>query len=261
MTADPILRVRHLSKCYRLYGSPRDRILESLRLMDRVGRPRHLAARATVTPRTGELLPVLDHLIALGFDEVGFAAVVVSPSPAHAFGPDDFSPFLERMIACGTRALGEIRAGRHYPFGNFETAMREIHRGTHRPYPCGAGAAYLSANAEGRLFACHRLVDDEGFAMGDVYGGSDVAARAAHLVARHVDRMEPCRGCWARYLCGGGCYHEVSRRGRIGCDYIRGWLDFCLRAYVELMAARPAYFAGAPMDATEWTSSPTTLAS
>ena len=29
-TGDPILRARHLSKSYRLYGSPRDRIMESL---------------------------------------------------------------------------------------------------------------------------------------------------------------------------------------------------------------------------------------
>jgi uncharacterized protein len=54
--------------------------------------------------------------------------------------------------------------------------------------------------------------------------------------------MEPCRGCWARYLCGGGCYHEVERRGRIGCDYIRGWLEFCLESYAELSSMRPDYF-------------------
>ena len=75
--------------------------------------------------------------------------------------------------------------------------------------------------------------------MGDVFSGTDDARRAQHLARSHVDRMEPCRSCWARYLCGGGCYHEVERRGRIGCDYIRGWLDFCLAAYAELSAHGP----------------------
>src|SRR5262249_2964112 len=157
-----------------------------------------------VTPRTGDLLPILDHLLALGFDEVGFAAVLVSPSPAYAFGPDDFTRFLERMTACGETALGRLCAGQRGGFANFETALREIHRGSHRPYPCGAGAAYLSANADGALFACHRLVDDPRFAMGHARQGPDDAARAAHLARSHVDRMEPCRTCWARYLCGGG---------------------------------------------------------
>jgi uncharacterized protein len=241
-------------------GSSYDRAVAALGLIERVGRPRQLTVRVTVTPRTGDLLPILDHLIGLGVDDVGFAAVVVSPSPAHAFAPGDFPRFLERMIACGRATLERLIAGERYPFGNFETALREIHRGSHRPYPCGAGAAYLSANAEGRLFACHRLIDDPAFAMGDVHTGSDLAARRAHLTASRVDRMTPCQTCWARYLCGGGCYHEVSRRGRIGCDYIRGWLEFCLTSYVELSAARPAYFEGALGEAWTSPSNPTTLA-
>src|SRR5207237_8186202 len=96
----------------------------------------------------------LDDFIRLGFDVYCFASVLVSPNPALAFSKDDFPLFLERMIACGEKALREIVAGRRYPFGNFETALQQIHRGSHRPYPCGAGAAYLSANAEGKLFAC-----------------------------------------------------------------------------------------------------------
>lgn len=236
-------------------GSSYDLALAGLRLMERAGRPRQLSARVTVTPHTGELLPILDHLIGLDFDDVGFAAVVVSPSPAHAFAPGDFSRFLQRMIECGRATLDRLIAGERYPFGNFETALHEIHRGSHRPYPCGAGAAYLSANAEGRLFACHRLIDDPAFAMGDVHTGSDLAARAAHLAESRVDRMEPCRTCWARYLCGGGCYHEVKRRGRLGCDYVRGWLEFCLSSYIELAAARPAYFDALVPDT--WTPSDT----
>jgi uncharacterized protein len=217
------------------------------RLVSRLGvfahrRPRYLSARVTVTPVTGDLVALLNHVIGMGFDDVGFAPVLVSPTPTLAFAAADFTRFLQQMILCGSRSLNEALAGRRYPFGNFETAMHEIHRGAHRPYPCGAGAAYLSVNAEGELFACHRLIDDPSFAMGDVQQGPRHERRVAHLRDSHVDRMEPCRSCWARYLCGGGCYHEVSRRGRIACDYIRGWLHFCLEAYVQLSAARPEYF-------------------
>ena len=240
-------------------SSSYSRLLEGLTLLDSHGRPEHLAARVTVTPKTGELLPILDHTLELGFDEVGFAAVLVSPNPELAFSRNDFPVFLERMVACGEKALREIAAGRSYPFGNFETALQQLHKGSHRPHPCGAGAAYLSANAEGTLFACHRLVDDPKFAMGSVQGGSDLKARSAHLARSHVDLMEPCRGCWARYLCGGGCYHEVSRRGRPGCDYIRGWLDFCLRAYVELSTSRPEFFQTASGHVRESVSNPTTI--
>ncbi|MEQ8965510.1 MAG: radical SAM protein [Azospirillaceae bacterium] len=217
------------------------RALDALTTIERVGRPRQLAARATVTPKSGALVPILDHLLGLGFDEVGFSAVTRSPDPSLAFDRPDFARFLAWMTACGEKALAAVLRGERYAFSNFHTALAEIHRGTHRPYPCGAGAGYLSANAEGDLYACHRLVDDPAHAMGDT-DGTDVEARRAHLAARHVDRQEPCRRCWARYLCGGGCYHEVDAVGRLACDHIRGWLAFCLAAYATVSQEAPGYF-------------------
>lgn len=227
------------------------RVLDALAVLNTHGRPRHLAARVTVTPRSGELLPILEHHVGLGFDSVGFAAVLTSPDPSLAFSAEDFTRFTAQMVACGKRALEELAQGRRFPFGNLETALLEIHRGTHRPYPCGAGAGYMSVSATGGLYACHRVIDDTAWAMGHVATGPDHARRAEHLATRHVDTQAPCRSCWARYLCGGGCYHEVARRGRIACDYIRDWLEFCLAAYVELSEVRPDYFEdGAPAVAT-----------
>ena len=141
---------------------------------------------------------------------------------------------LGEMIDCGREFERASRSGRRYPFANMVNAMREIHRGTHRPYPCGAGAGYLGVSADGELAACHRFVGDEEGAMGSLDQGVDLSRQADWLAARHVHRQEPCRSCWARYLCGGGCHHEVIRRGRPACDYIRGWLHYCLEAYLRL---------------------------
>ena len=223
-------------------GSSYDRLVRGLQLFEEHGRPYHLSARITVTPSATNLPGILDHVLSLGFDSAGFSPVLVSPDPSQAHDPGDFDWMLEGMVACGERARQSILDRQRYPFSNFETALQEIDRGSHRPYPCGAGAAYLSVSADGGLYACHRLVEDPKHRFGDVWAGSDVQARAAHLQARHVDRQEPCRSCWARYLCGGGCYHEVDRRGRPACDYIRGWLEFCLASYVVLKERAPGYF-------------------
>lgn len=235
------------SRPLRSGGSSYDRLLRTLRLFAQCGRPRHLSARITVTPRAKNLREILEHVVSLGFDSAGFAPVLVSPRPADAFTTEDFIWFLEGMKECGTKAVEQILARRPYPFSNFETAMQELERGSHRPYPCGAGAAYLSVAADGKMFACHRLVENPTHHFGDVWSGSNVPARAEHLRIRHVDRQEPCKSCWARYLCGGGCYHEVDMRGRPACDYIRGWLDFCLTSYLELKVRVPQYFT-APAD-------------
>ncbi len=146
------------------------------------------------------------------------------------------------MIDCGRECERQLIAGNRYPFMNLVNALRELHRGTHRPYPCGAGAGYLGVSADGELFACHRFVNDADGAMGDLLTGVDQMQQLRWLAERHVHRQEPCRQCWARYLCGGGCHHEVIRRGRPACDYIRGWLHYCLQAYVRLQRQRPDYF-------------------
>lgn len=216
-------------------------VLQGLKILS-TKRPGHLSARITVTPQSGRLLPILQHVLSLGFDDAGFAPVLVSPNPDFAFQAEDFELFLQHMIECGDVCKQHLLKGQRFPFTNFETALNEIHRGSHRPYPCGAGAGYLSVNAQGRLYACHRLVGDEEWAMGSVQQGSDFAARQQLLQRGHVNSIKPCRDCWARYLCGGGCHHEVSKRGRIACDYIRGWLEFCLAAYAELSTYTPEYF-------------------
>jgi uncharacterized protein len=175
-----------------------------------------------------------------------------APTAAGEMQSGDLELMLGEMIDCGREYERAVRGGRRYPFANMTNAMREIHRGTHRPYPCGAGAGYLGVSAEGELSACHRFVGDEAGAMGSLDDGVDTSRQADWLATRHVHRQEPCRSCWARYLCGGGCHHEVIGRGRPACDYIRGWLHYCLEAYLRL-SAEPEIagrdFAGMPAEA------------
>jgi uncharacterized protein len=211
------------------------------RLLARKGA--HVSIRATVTPKTGPLRPILDDLLALGAAEVGFAPVLVSPDPALAFGKDDFDAFLVHMIECGAAAKQALFDHQRYPFSNFETGIQEIARGAHRPYSCSAAAGYGSVAADGRLFACHRAVGDPAFHIGDLASGPDNRRRNAFLGARHVLAQAPCNRCWARFLCGGGCHHEVLARGRPGCDFIRGWLRFLLASYAEISELRPQYIA------------------
>lgn len=81
--------------------------------------------------------------------------------------------------------------------------------------------------------------------MGDLENGVASERQIEWLAGRHVHRQSPCGDCWARYLCGGGCHHEVIARGRGACDYIRGWLHYTLGAHRRLAQAAPRWYAGA----------------
>ena len=211
-----------------------ERILENLAPLFDKQRKMQVSARVTVTPENLQLRETLDAFVAFGFHSVGFSPMLRAPSARGELAMGDLEVMLGEMIDCGREFERRTLAKEPYPFLNMLNALREIERGTHRPYPCGAGAGYLGVSAEGELSACHRFVGDPEGAMGSLGHGIDEARRADWLRERHVHRQEPCRRCWARYLCGGGCHHEVIARGRPACDYIRGWLQYCLGAYLRL---------------------------
>jgi uncharacterized protein len=194
-------------------------------------------ARVTVTPENLELRRTLDELLDLGFHSVGFSPMLASPTGRGEMDRSALRAMLAAMIECGEEFERRTAIGQRYAFSNILTALREIHRGNHRPYPCGAGGGYLGVSADGELAACHRFVGDAASAMGYVAKGIDRARKSAWLQDRHVHRQTPCITCWARYLCGGGCYHEVTARGRPACEFIRGWLHFVLQVYLRLTSA------------------------
>jgi uncharacterized protein len=202
-----------------------------------------VSARVTVTPRHKDLRATLEHLMGLGFHSVGFSPSLTARDASLQLSVGELDALLAQMIGCAQEFERRVIAGEAYPFSNMLAMLQELHRGTHRPLPCGAGAGYLGVSAEGAYSACHRFVGDARGAMGDLEHGVDDAARERWLAARHVDAQEPCRRCWARYLCGGGCHHEVLSRGRVACDFIRGWLAHGLEAYVRIAQRRPELFA------------------
>lgn len=225
-----------------------DRIMKNLAPLLSRQRRMQVSARVTVTPATLRLRRTLDQFVDAGFHSVGFSPLLSAPGGAGEMHAGDLEVMLGEMIDCGREFERRSLAGERYPFANMVNALREIQRGTHRPYPCGAGAGYLGVSADGDLAACHRFVGDAEGAMGSLDTGIDSGRRTIWLSERHVHTQEPCRDCWARYLCGGGCHHEVIRRGRPACDYIRGWLHYCLEAYLRLspsgLGRRPRPAAG-----------------
>jgi uncharacterized protein len=223
-----------------------DRIIRNLRPLLARQRRMQVSARVTVTPDNLDLLRTLDDFIAAGFHSVGFSPVLSAPGGSGEMRRDDLVQMLDAMIECGHAFERRLIAGERYPFENMINAMREIHRGSHRPYPCGAGAGYLGVSADGELAACHRFVGDAEGAIGTL-AAVDRGRQARWLAERHVHRQAPCTQCWARYLCGGGCHHEAIHRGRPACDYIRGWLLYCLTAYLGLSRQRPDRFDPGPL--------------
>jgi uncharacterized protein len=220
-------------------GSSSERAIEAVRpLLDDAGSAK-VAARVTVPRDDLRVLERVEALTSAGFREVGVSPLRSSAEPGLRLQGQDWPAFLAEMIRAAEAEWDRVRHGGTWQFSNLAIALKELHRGSSRPLPCGAANGYVSLGADGSYFTCHRTIDDPRHQLGNLATGLDREARSRFLKARHVDRQQPCRSCWARYLCGGGCHVEVLAEGRTGCDYILGWLEYCLGLYDKVLTERP----------------------
>ncbi|TPI62535.1 SPASM domain-containing protein [Mesorhizobium sp. B3-1-3] len=206
-------------------------------LLERPGHAK-IAARATVTRHNLDIAGHLTALTAIGFPEVGFAPLRVGPEASGPLTDADWPLYLAALVAASEDEIDRLRRGIPIRLTNLAVALKQLHRGASSPYPCGAGGGYFSVSANGRWYACHRAIGNADFDLGS-NEGLDSVRRREFLEKRHVHSQTDCGSCWARYLCSGGCHQEASARTTASCDFIRGWLSFCLETYCELGSALP----------------------
>lgn len=219
-----------------------ERIVEKIQPLLAQQKKMQVSARVTVTPAQQQLTETLQEFISMGFHSVGFSPLLRSSNGRDEMTRQDLEKMLEEMIACGLLFEQHVIQGKRFPFLNMVNALKEIAKGTHRPYPCGAGAGYMGVSADGGLYACHRFVNEEAGSMGNIYDGVNADLQNNWLASRHVHQQSPCSSCWAQYLCGGGCHHEVLEKGRHACDYIRGWLHYTIQAHERINRMAPQWY-------------------
>ena len=105
-------------------------------------------------------------------------------------------------------------------FYRIKDRYKQIHR-------CGAGKSGVYVDTDGKLYPCAHFIGNSPFDIGNIYDGfnNDLVEKFYGLTI--FDR-EPCKKCWARYLCGGGCYYQsllandkIDIPDEAKCDLIR----------------------------------------
>jgi len=203
--------------------------------------PVPVAARVTLIPDQWHRVPeVFDHLIDLGFHEVGIAPV--SPvSKTLLPTAEQESALLAGFSELAQRFAAAVKKGFVLPFANILDLLGRVHLGQAKPVSCGAGLGYMAMDAKGRFFPCHRLTGEMDFCAGSLAKGIDASRINISLANLNKGRDQHCSGCWARALCAGGCHYENHlRENQLGlprgssCRLIRSWLELGLRTYAGL---------------------------
>lgn len=70
---------------------------------------------------------------------------------------------------------------------------------------CQAGKSKVSIAANGDLYPCDSFVGMEEYKLGNINGE---LKKENPFLKLTIQTNDPCSNCWARYLCGGDCYHN-----------------------------------------------------
>jgi len=165
------------------------------------------SVRATLNHYNTDLVSLAEHFLDMGFTHLHFEPVSASPEVDYALTPQDLRQLENEYQRFINFYMQKIRAGKHFGFESFHNTMSETYLSSKRQYYCGAGRTYIAIDPRGDIYPCHRFQGMPEWKMGDIFTGINYNIQSIFMQSV-VERALKCQKCWARYLCGGGCYHE-----------------------------------------------------
>src|SRR5690606_18125438 len=211
---------------------------------------RPVGARVTLTAGVSDVEAIHAHLKdELGFAEVGYAPVTAGDNAIFNLSDEELHEVFAAFKRMGAKYLEAALQGRNTGFANLHQLLTDLHEGTRKALPCGAGVGLLAVDKDGDLNLCHRFTGSGLPTFGNVRDGID-KEMLGDFVGQRLDREGThCASCHIRNLCAGGCYHEsYARYGDPQhptyhyCSIMRDWVDFGIAVYSEILAANPRFF-------------------
>ncbi|MDA8145243.1 MAG: thioether cross-link-forming SCIFF peptide maturase [Thermaerobacter sp.] len=190
-----------------------DRVVPRLQEAVRLGPDYHV--RGTYTRHNLDFAADVRHLADLGFDRISVEPAVGDRATGLSLAEGDLASAEAEYERLAELWLERRAQGRPFSFFHFELDPGEGPCLAKRVRGCGAGQQYLAVAPDGALYPCHQFVGREAYRLGDVRRGIERPAVAASLSGAHALAKADCRGCWARFLCGGGCHATVVDAGEL----------------------------------------------
>lgn len=166
------------------------------------------SARATVTSFTKDkITETYEHLLSLGFKKIHFENALAPEGKIFITDKNDISDIKKQYSLISKKICNNISRGLSYNVEAIPLPLERIVTKKPNFYSCSAGKGYVSVNVNGDVFLCHRLVGEKAFFLGNVIEDT-YSVKWSEIIRNeiNVENRAKCRKCWARYICGGGCY-------------------------------------------------------
>ena len=182
-----------------------------------------VTARVTLTKKHLNMYDIAQYMEELGFRKVNVALVSADEKSPLAIQKEDYQTISNEYKKIAEKTFQSIKNRERFFTNIFTSHLRILDNKNPLIFNCGAGRKYMAVSPEGDLYLCHRFAGENQYKMGNVYSGI-IAERRKEVFRAHVDAREECSECWARYLCGGGCFYDSYEKGG---DLMSAPEDYC----------------------------------
>lgn len=166
----------------------------------------NVTLRTTVTCHNHhKIKEIAEHHLEIGVENIAFVPLNPVNSDLVIFEPEMLPD--PDLFAAGLEAVYKARMvepHRMFPLNEYVT---HIQPGALTAIGCGMPMGNTPVvNTDGEVYACIWLMGQPQFKIGDLkerFLRQEVLERFVEML--HVDRLDKCRDCQLRYLCGGGC--------------------------------------------------------
>jgi len=212
-------------------------------------RSRPVGARVTLAAGNTDVVAIHRHLREeLGFFEVGFAPVTAADDARLKLDDAGLATVFAGLRELGQEYLAAALRDQNNGFANMHQIITDLHEGTRKVLPCGAGLGMLAVDGGGDLHLCHRFVGSTLPSFGSVDNGIDRDRLGQFLESAVTRDDSDCTSCRIRHLCAGGCYHEAYARHGDPlrptdhyCTLMRDWIDLGLDVYARIIDNNPDF--------------------
>ncbi len=199
-------------------------------LLDRKG---EYYVRGTFTADNLDFAEDVLHVADMGFEGVSIEPVVTKAKNAirQEHLPAIFAEY-ERLAA---EYAKRRREGNGFTFFHFMVDLDAGPCRQKRVRGCGAGTEYIAVAPSGDIYPCHQFAGRPEYKMGSVFEKTLDKTLAKRFDECDIYHLEPCRKCWAKYYCSGGCAAanvningDMMRPYEIGCAMQKKRLELAI---------------------------------
>lgn len=201
------------------------------------------SARVTVSSFTkNKIAENYEHLCSMGFERIHFENAMAPKGKVFINSKDDIKEVRRQYSLVLKKIKKSVQQKEPLNFESLPLPLNKILAKSPRLFSCSAGRGLVSVDVNGYIYVCHRLVGIKSFYLGNVFEDTfSTKLTEINTNEMNVDNRKKCKNCWARYICGGGCYEinytfnkDISVPPRIYCQLMKYKIKLALYLYAYL---------------------------